>query len=187
MVDFLVILCYNIYTMNDETKREGKKMIATKEQERNALEKIKKIVAELGNDSYIATAFNGAFDLAERNIEEDAAYSVGDYIVALEEKTKLVDKLIGINNDESQEIEALKNEINNLKLELRKEIQNRDNAFIQLRNAKEIFQIKLDDCSKEIKENIGNDNFNTDILDDYKMYKKMISKIDALRKDVFNG
>lgn len=155
-------------------------MIATKEQERNALKKIKEIVAGLGNDSYIATAFNGAFELAERNIEEDAAYSASYYIENLEEKNKRVYEL---NNDNKE----LKKEIDSLKNELRKEIQNKNNVFIQLENAKEIFQIKLDDCSKEIKENIGNDNFNTDILDDYKMYKNMISKIDALRKDVFNG
>ena len=50
-------------------------MVATKEQERKALEKIRKIVAELGEDSYLATAFEGCFDDAEANINEDAAYS----------------------------------------------------------------------------------------------------------------
>jgi len=50
--------------------------MTTKEQERKALEQIKKIVAGLGEDSYLATAFDGCFDLAERNIDEDAAYSM---------------------------------------------------------------------------------------------------------------
>ena len=43
--------------------------IATKQQERAALEKIRKIVAELGPDSYIATAFDGCFEDAEANVD----------------------------------------------------------------------------------------------------------------------
>ena len=50
--------------------------MATKEQERKALDKIRKIVAELGEDSYIATAFEGCFDDAEENIENDFAMSM---------------------------------------------------------------------------------------------------------------
>lgn len=49
---------------------------ATKQQERDALEKIRKIVAELGPDSYIATAFEGCFEDAESNIENDFADSM---------------------------------------------------------------------------------------------------------------
>ena len=49
---------------------------ATKEQEREALEKIKAMVAELGPNSYLATAFDGVFDDAEQNIEFDAAFSM---------------------------------------------------------------------------------------------------------------
>lgn len=51
-------------------------MISTKEQERKALEEIKKIVDGLGEDSYIRTAFEGAFEDAENNIKDDAAYSM---------------------------------------------------------------------------------------------------------------
>lgn len=51
-------------------------MAATKEQERKALEKIKKIVGELGKDSYIGMAFEGCFELAEENIENDFACSM---------------------------------------------------------------------------------------------------------------
>ncbi len=49
---------------------------ATKEQERKALEQIKKIVDCLGKDSYIATAFEGCFEIAEENIENDFACSM---------------------------------------------------------------------------------------------------------------
>ena len=51
-------------------------VLATKAQERKALEKIKKIVEELGPQSYLATAFDGCFQDAEDNIEDDAAYSM---------------------------------------------------------------------------------------------------------------
>ncbi len=51
---------------------------ATKQQERAALEKIRKIVEELGPDSYIATAFDGCFKDAEANIENDWSLSMKD-------------------------------------------------------------------------------------------------------------
>ena len=52
--------------------------IATREQERKALEQIKKIVEALGPDSYIGTAFDGVFGVAEYNINNDAACSLRD-------------------------------------------------------------------------------------------------------------
>ena len=50
--------------------------MTTKENERKALEKIRKIVEELGENSYIATAFEGCFEIAEENIENDFACSM---------------------------------------------------------------------------------------------------------------
>lgn len=52
--------------------------MTTKEQERKALEQIRKIVAGLGEDSYVATAFEGCFEDAEQNIEFDWACSYKD-------------------------------------------------------------------------------------------------------------
>lgn len=49
---------------------------ATKEQERETLSKIKQMVEELGPQSYIAAAFDGCFDVAEQNIEDDFACSM---------------------------------------------------------------------------------------------------------------
>lgn len=54
--------------------------MASKDDERKALRKIRNIVDQLGGDSYIQTAFDGAFGLAERNIEDDAAFSASWYI-----------------------------------------------------------------------------------------------------------
>ncbi len=44
---------------------------ATKEQERKAVEKIRKIVSELGEGSYVGTALEGCLEDAESNIEND--------------------------------------------------------------------------------------------------------------------
>lgn len=45
--------------------------MTTKQQEREALEKIKGIVEELGENSYIGKAFEGCFEMARENIEDD--------------------------------------------------------------------------------------------------------------------
>lgn len=45
--------------------------LASKRNERETLEIIRQMVADLGPDSYLATAFEGCFDDAESNIEND--------------------------------------------------------------------------------------------------------------------
>lgn len=58
--------------------------MTTKEQERKALEQIRKIVAGLGEDSYIGTAFEGCFEIAADNIESDFACSMKQRVEAAE-------------------------------------------------------------------------------------------------------
>lgn len=50
-------------------------MITTKQQERDALQQIRMIVADLGEQSYLAAAFDGVFEIAEQNIENDFGLS----------------------------------------------------------------------------------------------------------------
>ena len=50
--------------------------MTTKEKELKALQEIKKIVSELGEDSYLSFAFDGCFELAQENIENDFACSM---------------------------------------------------------------------------------------------------------------
>ena len=61
---------------------------ATKEQERETLEKIKEMVAELGPRSYLATAFEGTFEDAETNIENDFAFSMKARVESAEDKLR---------------------------------------------------------------------------------------------------
>lgn len=70
--------------------------MTTKEQERKALEQIKKIIAGLGDGSYIATAMDGMIEDAEENIKNDFAMSwkdrANDYRVKLEALAKIHDR-----------------------------------------------------------------------------------------------
>ena len=69
-------------------------MTATKDQEREALEKIKAIVEALGPDSYIGTALEGCFEIAEENIENDFACSMKQRVEAVVvENTRLKEKV----------------------------------------------------------------------------------------------
>lgn len=61
---------------------------ATKQQERDALETIRKIIAGLGPQSYLAAAFDGCFQDAEDNIDDDAAYSMKARYESSEEKLR---------------------------------------------------------------------------------------------------
>lgn len=70
--------------------------MTTKAQEREALQKIQKIIAGLGENSYIGTAFDGCFNIAEQNIEYDAAFSMkGELEIArrdIEAKTEAIEE-----------------------------------------------------------------------------------------------
>ena len=63
-------------------------MIANKEEERKALNKLKKIVEGLGENSYIAAAFDGCFEIAEENIENDFCCSMRQRAESAEKKLK---------------------------------------------------------------------------------------------------
>lgn len=60
--------------------------IATKQQERDTLAAIRKMVEELGPQSYLATAFDGCFEDAESNIENDFGDSMQRRWESAEEK-----------------------------------------------------------------------------------------------------
>lgn len=107
---------------------------ATKEQERKALAQIKKIVDSLGKDSYIATAFEGCFEIAEENIENDFACSMkqryekaseeaadfkrtAEYYAAEEEKAKAENETLKAKILTTAEAGAIKAILSHVKLE----------------------------------------------------------------------
>ncbi len=68
--------------------------MTTKEQERKALAQIREIVAALGSDSYLAIAFEGCFEIAEENIQNDFGCSMKQRAESAEKKAEdLADQL----------------------------------------------------------------------------------------------
>ena len=74
--------------------------MTTKEQERKALAQIQKIVDGLGENSYVAAAFEGCFEIAADNIENDFACNLLQRIEAAEREAgrlkQEVEKLEGL-------------------------------------------------------------------------------------------
>ena len=77
--------------------------MATKADERKALEEIRRIVASLGNDSYLAMAFDGCFEMAESNIENDFANNPKKSIENLQRDLRVANAKIK-NAEEAYEI-----------------------------------------------------------------------------------
>lgn len=90
-------------------------MAATKEQERNALKRIRKIIAELGEESYLGYAFEGCFEIAEQNIDNDWAISPREQresILAREADLRLqIDGLLSDNEELTAANAALRKQI----------------------------------------------------------------------------
>lgn len=68
--------------------------LATKRNERDTLEVIRQMVADLGEDSYLATAFQGCFEIAEQNIENDFGDSMKGRVESAEKKLAEAEKKI---------------------------------------------------------------------------------------------
>lgn len=79
--------------------------MTTKDQERQAIEKIRKIVEGLGENSYVGFAMEGVLELAEDNIREDTAYSMKKNAEIAWERA---DKAETENKDLKKEVEDLK-------------------------------------------------------------------------------
>ena len=62
--------------------------LATKQQERDTLAAIRQMVEELGPQSYLATAFQGCFEIAEQNIEYDFGDSMKGRVEVAERKSE---------------------------------------------------------------------------------------------------
>ena len=84
-------------------------MVVTKDEEFKALEKIRKIVDGLGEDSYIGIAFEGCFEVAEDNIRNDFMCSMKQRWQSAEKKAE----------KSSQELKERDNQIEQLKKEIK--------------------------------------------------------------------
>lgn len=115
--------------------------MATKEQERKALEQIKKIVDGLGAESYLSIAFEGCFEDAAENIENDFALSMKDRF-----------------ESEQKNARDLQAEVDKLKADLQKEKEVSEaiaKAAQKTEEAKSSLVDNLNDRIKELKEKVA--------------------------------
>lgn len=91
---------------------------ATKDQEREALEKIKAILDTLGPDSYVGTAFEGCLEIAEGNIENDFSCSMKQRVEAvvvensrLKEKVKELEEKLAESKKNYEGIRSFSREV----------------------------------------------------------------------------
>lgn len=95
-------------------------VMATKQEERDTLETIRQMVEELGPQSYLSTAFDGCFEDAESNIENDFGDSMKlrweyaeaqlksaqERIASLETEKRLMQETIDRLQRQNEELEA---------------------------------------------------------------------------------
>lgn len=96
--------------------------MTTKEQELKALAQIKKIVDGLGENSYIAAAFEGCFEIAEDNIGNDFACSMKQRAESAGKEAENLKKenceLRDMLNEQREKVEKLTQECGEARKEL---------------------------------------------------------------------
>lgn len=128
--------------------------MTTKNDERNALAEIRRIVDSLGPDSYIGTAFEGCWEIASDNIENDFACSMKEqwesaredaahYHQACVDLTARVDDLNRALDGAEEENAALRSEIGSVR-EDRDSIREENCALRDALNGTESFSREKD-------------------------------------------
>lgn len=138
--------------------------MTTKDQERKALEQIKNIVLGLGDDSYIGTAFEGCFEIAEENIENDFACSMKERAESAQREAaryaSVLDswkiKAKNLEDETQKQTEWLKNKDEEIG-QLKRELDQKDAELHEEKVARgltEVDRIKTDDEIKNLKAEI---------------------------------
>ena len=120
--------------------------MTTKEQERKALEQIRKIIAGLGDDSYIGMAFEGVLEDAADNIENDFGNSWRQRTEKAQEAAEYFHK---IANDQCKEIADLEQE----REELKEDCKALNERIEKLVEEKQKAQLEAVKARKEVKVN----------------------------------
>ena len=106
--------------------------MTTKDQERKALEQIKKIVESLGENSYIGTAFEGCFEMAEDNIKYDTAFSMKN---ERDNAEFAEDQLRSKIKDQEKKIEALQQDADEWHVKYHKTAESADKWCVKYHEA----------------------------------------------------
>lgn len=136
--------------------------MTTKEQERKVLAQITKLVEGLGEDSYIGTAFEGCFEIAEQNIENDWACSMKDRAETAERKLNALELRYKQDIDHLQGVKAhLEGKLD----EYDKKISGLEIALENARENKEDAKAEANDLSRGLEEALKeNEALKTEIV-----------------------
>lgn len=124
--------------------------MTTKDQERKALEKIKKIVEDLGDESYIGFAFDGCFEIAEYNIEIDGAFSFKQRAESAERKVKELEAALEESNKDYEAAHDTAHTIEKDKNQVISRLQHQIDRLIE----RSLSIDDMRDCSSMIKDRI---------------------------------
>lgn len=169
--------------------------MTTKEQERQAIAKIRKIVEGLGENSYVGTAMEGVLEVAEQNIEYDAAFSLKGEAEAAEKREKeqreiaenLRSELRKLEEEREQEKAWFKDQ----QTELKKELQEQRTLAKKYQMPEEMYQsiwLLIDGAQKQAEaqmmlaaeamaECVGEDTVSANINQRAREFKKCRAKI----------
>lgn len=87
------------------------KNMTSKAQERKALEEIKAILLQLEPDGYVRTAFEGCFEIAESNIDNDFADSMKQRAESAEKKAQEFSRLADERKNEIERMDGINEEL----------------------------------------------------------------------------
>lgn len=118
--------------------------MVTKNDERKALEQIKKIIEKLGDDSYVAVAFEGCFEIAEDNIDNDMACSMKQRYEMADKEAWDAQKRHSACSDELAKCVELNKQ-------LKKEIETKDQMLEQAINFKREVKKELEEADREVE------------------------------------
>lgn len=135
--------------------------MTTKAEEYKALEQIEKIVSALGADSYIATAFEGCFEVAEGNIDNDFACSMKQRAESAERQAQQkikeaeaskaeVKRLEGINKELRRDLEGTEQTLANERKQSAEEISRLNGIISECRRDSESMEQQIADLKAEI-------------------------------------
>ena len=135
--------------------------MTTKAEEYKALEQIKKIVSALGADSYIAIAFEGCFEVAEGNIDNDFACSMKQRAESAERQAQQkikeaeaskaeVKRLEGINKEMRRDLEGTEQTLANERKQNAEEISRLNGIISECRRDSEGTGQQIADLKAEI-------------------------------------
>ena len=138
--------------------------MATKAEERKALAQIRKIVEGLGENSYIGMAFEGCFDDAEENIENDWGCSQKQRADSAEKKTEeyktIRDELVAENKKAEELIARMQKD------------------FEIVCNREKRAMDRNDELLKQVKESSDNATKN------WNAYCEQVNKVEDLQQEI---